>query len=47
MEKIKVMKVKIASKLPVRATIGSEGLDLFSCEGKVIKTSERKITAQV
>ncbi len=43
MEKLKVIKVKIGWKLPVRATVRSAGLDLFSCERKIIKSSERKI----
>ncbi len=43
MEKLKVIKVKRGSKLPVRATARSAGLDLFSCLRKIIKRSERKI----
>jgi len=43
MEKLKVVKVKKGSKLPVRTTVRSAGLDLFSCERKIIKPSERKI----
>jgi len=36
MEKLKVVKVKKGSKLPVRTTVRSAGLDLFSCERKII-----------
>jgi dUTPase len=39
MEKLKFIKVKIGSKLPARVTVRSAGLDLFSCERKIISTN--------
>jgi dUTP pyrophosphatase len=41
MKHLKIVRVKRGSKIPIRATPYSAGLDLFSCEKRIIKAKDR------